>query len=127
MRAQGLEFSVIKSTREITASYTSGEIEVQLRIKIPSEYPMKSVEVECSKQLRIQERQLKKWILSIRKLLSSQNGDILGAVMMWKSNIDKEIAGAEDCLICYCVVQAVDRTLPRLVCKHCKNKYGTIG
>lgn len=96
---------------------------MELRIRIPNEYPLKSVEVEVSKQLKLSERQLRKWILSIRKILQIQNGDIITAVLLWKSNIDKEVEGVEDCCICYSVVHDSDQSLPKMPCKTCKNKF----
>ncbi|MBK8156747.1 MAG: hypothetical protein IPK55_12485 [Streptococcus sp.] len=37
--------------------------------------------------------------------------------------MDKEIEGISDCLICYCVVHYSDKSLPKLGCKNCKNKF----
>jgi len=84
---------------------------------------MKGVEASMTKQLKLSDEKVRKWVLSIKKLLSSQNGDIIGAVLLWKKNIEKEIDGAEDCYICYSVVHAVDNSLPKLSCKTCKNKF----
>ncbi|CDW71489.1 ring zn-finger-domain-containing protein [Stylonychia lemnae] len=118
-----LSFALYKSTKEITATYSKNEIQMNLRIKIPNEYPLKLVEVDVSKQIKISEKQMRKWILSIRKILQFQNGDIISAVLLWKNNIDKEIEGVEDCYICYCVVHEGDQSLPRMPCKTCKNKF----
>ena len=92
-------------------------------LKIPKEYPLKSVDVKFTKQLKIPEQQLKRWGLSIRKMISSQNSTFISAILLWKSNIEKEIEGVEDCLICYSVVHVVDKSLPKLACKNCKNKF----
>lgn len=40
-----------------------------LKIKIPADYPLKLVEVDVSKQLKLSEKQLRKWILAIRKII----------------------------------------------------------
>lgn len=40
-----------------------------LKIRIPPDYPLKLAEVEVSKQLKISEAQMRKWILAIRKTL----------------------------------------------------------
>ena len=123
LSTQNLSFVLFKSTKEILANYKQGEVEVQLRLKIPSEYPLKSVEVKCTKQLKIPENQLRRWMLSIRKTISSQNGDFISGILLWKSNIEKEIEGVEDCLICYSTVHVIDKSLPKLACKNCKNKF----
>ena len=64
-----LTFSLFKSTKEILANFTKGEIEMTLKIKIPADYPLKLVEVDVSRQLKISEKQLRKWILAIRKII----------------------------------------------------------
>lgn len=51
------------------ATYTAGEIEMQIKMKMPHDYPMKSVEVELGKQLKLPEKKLRKWVLSIKKML----------------------------------------------------------
>ena len=44
-------------------------------------------------------------------------------MLAWKSNIEREIEGIEDCYICYCVVHETDQSLPKMPCKTCKNKF----
>lgn len=123
LNAQNLTFTLFKSTQEILADYREGEVEVQLKLKIPNEYPLKSVDVKCTKQLKIPDNKLRRWMLSIKKTISSQNGDFISAILLWKSNIEKEIEGVEDCLICYCTVHVIDKSLPKLACKNCNNKF----
>ena len=122
-QGDGLSFSLFKSTKEIIARYTKGEISMQLKIHIPNDYPLKQVQVEVGEQMKITERQKNKWVLAIRNLLQVRNGDIISAVLLWKSNIDKEIDGIEECFICYCVLHPTDKSLPRMPCKNCKNKF----
>ena len=55
-QCQNLTFSVFRSTGEIYASYQKDEVEMQLKMKIPQDYPLKTVEVEVSKQLKLQEK-----------------------------------------------------------------------
>ncbi|TNV72666.1 hypothetical protein FGO68_gene17533 [Halteria grandinella] len=121
--ASELTFALFKSTKEILANFKKGEIEMTLKIKLPTDYPLKLVEVEVSKQLKISEKQLRKWILAIRKIIQFQNGDIISAVLAWKANIEREIEGVEDCYICYAVVHDTDQSLPKMPCKTCKNKF----
>jgi len=118
-----LSFSLFKSTKEIMAQYTKGEVAMQLKIQLPMDYPLKGVSVDVGQQIKISERQKNKWALAIRNLLQIRNGDIISAVLLWKSNIDKEIEGVEECFICYCVLHPTDKSLPRMPCKNCKNKF----
>ena len=45
------------------------EISVKIGLKIPTEYPLKSVVVELQDQLKLKSGQVRKWSLSIRNLI----------------------------------------------------------
>lgn len=51
-----LSFQLFKSTKEIITTFKRGEVELQLKIKIPADYPLKTVEVEVSKQIKLPEK-----------------------------------------------------------------------
>lgn len=119
-----LTFVLFKSTKEVIATYAkSTELSCQLKIKIPHDYPLKSVQVDIGEQLKLKQAQIRKWTLSIRNLLQSRNGDILSAILLWKNNIDKELMGIEECYICYSVMHATDKSVPSMKCKNCQNKF----
>ena len=42
-QGEGLTFALYKSTKEIEAQYTKGEVSMKLKIVIPQDYPLKSV------------------------------------------------------------------------------------
>jgi E3 ubiquitin-protein ligase listerin len=106
---------LFKSTKEIVATYTqSSELQCQLKIKIPLDYPLKSVQVDIGEQLKIKQQKIRNWTLSIRNLLHTRNGDIISAILLWKKNIDKEMEGVEECYICYSVMHASDKSLPTM-------------
>jgi E3 ubiquitin-protein ligase listerin len=52
-----------------------------------------------------------------------QDGTILEALQLWKKNLDKEFEGVEPCPICYSVIHMTNKSLPRLQCGVCRNKY----
>jgi E3 ubiquitin-protein ligase listerin len=115
---------LFKSTKEIVATYTqSSELQCQLKIKIPLDYPLKSVQVDIGEQLKIKQQKIRNWTLSIRNLLHTRNGDIISAILLWKKNIDKEMEGVEECYICYSVMHASDKSLPTMQCRSCSNKF----
>ena len=45
-QGEGLSFQLFRSTAEIKAMYTKGEVSMELKIQIPHDYPLKSVVVE---------------------------------------------------------------------------------
>lgn len=56
-------------------------------------------------------------------LLSTQDGSISDALMLWKNSLDKHFDGMEVCPICYSLFEASDKSLPKMQCSTCKNKF----
>lgn len=65
-----LTFVLFKSTKEVVATYNkTAEISCKLLLKIPADYPLKSVQVDIGEQLKLKQTQIRRWTLSIRNLL----------------------------------------------------------
>ena len=45
--------------------------------------------------MNIGDLKLKRWMLNIKKLLTTFNNSIVEGLMIWKNNIDKEFEGIE--------------------------------
>ncbi|RLO05817.1 hypothetical protein DYB28_000823 [Aphanomyces astaci] len=112
-----------KVSREITTTYLKDECTLEMVIRVPSSYPLRSVEVECTKRIGISEERWRRWVLQILKVTTSQDGSLLDAVMLWKSNVDKEFDGVEPCPICFSILNPKTMGLPNLQCRTCSNKY----
>ncbi|XP_021750254.1 E3 ubiquitin-protein ligase listerin-like [Chenopodium quinoa] len=115
--------SVSKSANEVIATYTKDETSMDLVIRLPASYPLRSVDVECTRSLGISEVKQRKWLLSMMAFVRNQNGALAEAIRIWKSNFDKEFEGVEECPICYSVIHTTNHSLPRLACKTCKHKF----
>ncbi|PKA66874.1 E3 ubiquitin-protein ligase listerin [Apostasia shenzhenica] len=115
--------SVNKSIFEIVATYKKEETGMDLVIRLPSCYPLRPVDVECTRSLGISEIKQRKWLLSLTAFIRNQNGAIAEAIRIWKSNFDKEFEGVEECPICYSIIHTTNHSLPRLACKTCKHKF----
>ena len=110
-------------TGEIIASYTKDEATVEIKIKLPKSYPLKNVEVECTSRLGVSEQRWRRWVLQIVQLLSTKDGSVVDAILLWKNNIARELSGVEPCPICYCVLHIKTLTVPILKCPTCNNKF----
>ena len=110
-------------SKEITATYMKEDCAMQVVIRIPSSYPLRTVEVECTKRVGVPSHRWNRWVLQILKVTNAQDGSLLDAVMLWKRNVDKEFYGVEACPICYCIVNSKTYSLPKLPCKTCSNVY----
>ncbi|KAF0698519.1 Aste57867_10886 [Aphanomyces stellatus] len=112
-----------KVSREITTTYLKDECTLEMVIRVPPSYPLRSVEVECTKRIGISEERWRRWVLQILKVTASQDGSLLDAVLLWKSNVDKEFDGVEPCPICFSILNPKTMGLPNLQCRTCSNKY----
>ncbi|KAG7395736.1 listerin E3 ubiquitin protein ligase 1 [Phytophthora boehmeriae] len=110
-------------SREITTTYVKDECTLEMVVRVPSSYPLRSVEVECTKRIGISEDRWRRWVLQIIRVTASRDGSLLDAVMLWKRNVDKEFEGVEPCPICYSILNPKNMGLPSLPCKTCSNKY----
>ncbi|KAK1632618.1 hypothetical protein QYE76_006933 [Lolium multiflorum] len=115
--------SVNRSAYEIIATYKKEETGIDLVIRLPSCYPLRHVDVECTRSLGISEVKCRKWLLSLTSFVRNQNGAIAEAIRTWKSNFDKEFEGIEECPICYSILHTSNHSLPRLACKTCRHKF----
>ena len=122
-RKEGLDVAIIRSTREIRAHYSQGEVEASLLLKIPKDYPLRSIEVKLENEVRVKEPTARKWLLQISKILNHENGAVLEAILRWKRNLAQAFEGVAECPICYYIVHPSTRALPRLPCRHCKNLF----
>ena len=84
------------------------------------------VQVTVRKTVAIQEKLLRRWLLSMSGLLRSQNCSLADALLVWKSNVDQEFAGVEPCMICYSVINPSNRSLPKMCCKTCGQTFHSL-
>ncbi|KAL8531325.1 hypothetical protein ACS0TY_008085 [Phlomoides rotata] len=115
--------SVSKSANEVVATYTKDETGMDLVIRLPPSYPLRPVDIDCTRSLGISEVKRRKWLMSLMSFVRNQNGALAEAIRIWKSNFDKEFEGVEECPICYSVIHTVNHSLPRLACRTCKHKF----
>lgn len=118
-----LSIKANRSSREVTAIYKKEEAGMDVVIRLPSCYPLRAVDVECTRKLGVSENRLRKWMLSMVAFVRNQNGAIAEAVHIWKRNIDREFEGVEECPICYSIIHTTNHGLPRLACKTCRHKF----
>ncbi|PON41842.1 Vacuolar protein sorting-associated protein [Parasponia andersonii] len=115
--------SISKSANEAVATYTKDETGMDLVIRLPASYPLRPVDVDCTRSLGISDVKKRKWLMSMMSFVRNQNGALAEAIGIWKRNFDKEFEGVEECPICYSVIHTANNSLPRLACKTCKHKF----
>ena len=108
---------------EVTAAFVHDDSKIEIKIKVPVQYPLKHVEVECLTRLGIPESKWKRWSFQVIHLLSGQDGTLIDGILLWKKNLDREFEGLEPCVICYSLLHAKTMALPTLACPTCGNKF----
>ncbi|XP_042478735.1 E3 ubiquitin-protein ligase listerin [Macadamia integrifolia] len=120
---ENFSISVNKTAFEVVATYKKEESGMDLVIRLPISYPLRPVDVDCTRSLGISESKKRKWLMSLTAFVRNQNGALAEAIRIWKSNFDKEFLGVEECPICYSIIHTSNHSLPRLACKTCKHKF----
>ncbi|KAH7423411.1 hypothetical protein KP509_12G054400 [Ceratopteris richardii] len=112
-----------QSLGEVVVLYKKEEAGMDMVVKMPKCYPLRAVDIDCTRRLGISETRLRKWMLSMAAFLRNQNGAVAEAIQIWRQNVDREFEGVEECPICYSILHTVNHSLPRLACKTCKHKF----
>ena len=68
--------SVNKSALEIIATYKKEESGMDLVIHLPGCYPLKPVDVDCTRSLGVSEVKQRKWLLSLTAFVCNQVSDV---------------------------------------------------
>lgn len=107
---------------EVYVVYTRDEFRAELTIKLPINYPLGSIQIDCGKRVGVTELEWRTWLLQLTKSLSHQNGPILDGIKMWRKNIDKRFEGVEECMICFSILLS-NNQLPKKKCQACTKMF----
>ncbi|KAI7889142.1 uncharacterized protein EV154DRAFT_515547 [Mucor mucedo] len=119
------EFTVktLRSASEVTATYRVDEQNMQIAIKLPSNFPLRQIDVEGVQKVGVNDKQWRGWMFAVAAVIGSQNGNIVDALTVFKRNVNLHFSGVEDCTICYSIISVQDRSIPTKQCRTCKNKF----
>ncbi|OBZ77520.1 E3 ubiquitin-protein ligase listerin [Grifola frondosa] len=118
-----LTIKVASAVNEITASYTVDENQLELTLKLPSDWPLHSIEIIDTKRVGVADERWRAWVLGVQQILSFKSGRIIDGLSFWKKNVASYFEGVAECAICYSVINVTDNSLPRKPCKTCKNRF----
>ena len=110
--------------RCIIAEYKdSNDIFLSMKANFPFDYPLQQLEFEWQEKCGFPNNKSTNQKLLLSGMVNSRNASISEAFCLWCINVSQHYQGIEECVICYCVVHPVKRTIPRIKCPTCKNKY----
>jgi len=88
------------NSTEIYLSYTVDEQALEIALKLPSDWPLRGVEVrEVRKLGGIPEQKWRAWLFGAQVLAG--RGEAVEAVGMFKKNVEGHFEGQVECAICY--------------------------
>ncbi|KAG0212201.1 hypothetical protein BGX33_003786 [Mortierella sp. NVP41] len=118
-----LQIKTSKATSEVTASFQIDEATMEIVIRLPTNFPLRQVEVEGLQRVGVKEARWRAWLLAVAGVIAAQNGSLIDALSLFRRNVGLHFDGVEDCTICYSIVSLQDRSLPNKTCKTCKHRF----
>lgn len=109
--------------REVRATYTFCDVTLEIGMRLPDEFPLRTVVVEARSSVGMSEARWRKTLLAMTTLLRVRDGTLAEAVELWRRNLDKTFEGTEECPICYSVLHISTASLPRKQCSTCKKLF----
>ncbi|KAK0191944.1 hypothetical protein F5146DRAFT_1102178 [Armillaria mellea] len=109
------KIKVAPNISEVVASYLVDEHQLEMKIKIPTDWPLHKIEVKDIKRVGVDEKHWRSWMLG--------NGRIVDGLGLFKKNVTLHFEGQVECAICYSIISVMDGTLPQRPCKTCKNRF----
>ena len=67
---ENMKVKVANAVNEITASYTVDEYELEIRLKLPSDWPLHTIEIKDAKRVGVNEDRWRAWILGVQQILT---------------------------------------------------------
>lgn len=138
---------VATGANEVRAVFVVDEQNMEIGIRIPSEFPLAGIEVRDTKKIGVSDAQWRAWLLAVQQVVTTQvrlsfpclsfslrrtkililrplqNGLIADALTLFKRNVALHFEGVEACAICYSVISVVDLSLPTKKCRTCNNRF----
>ncbi|KAM0675888.1 hypothetical protein GVAV_000664 [Gurleya vavrai] len=116
-KIDGINSTLNKTTNGflLKANYSFEETKFELKIEIDE----KKV-----KNTKFYTNLYQKDLLTIKTSnLLKKSRKFMEILSLWKVNVDFKIQGTKECLICYYIVDMVDKSFPDFKCRECKNGF----
>jgi hypothetical protein len=72
LSAENLTVKVASAVNEVTAAYNVDDHQLELTLKIPSDWPLQRVTVKDSKRIGVTESRWRGWLLGVQQIVWSQ-------------------------------------------------------
>ena len=72
LAAENLTIKVANSINEVTASYLVDEHQLEITLKMPSDWPLHTIEIKDLKKVGVLENRWRAWVLGVQQTIWSQ-------------------------------------------------------
>ncbi|KAJ9108838.1 hypothetical protein QFC21_000158 [Naganishia friedmannii] len=96
-----LTIKIVSGAPEVNAKYIIDEQPMEVSIRWPAEFPLKSVEVKDLGRVGVTENKWRGWIFNLQQMIMSRNGLIVEALKLFKNNVTLHFEGKTECSINY--------------------------
>ncbi|KAF8580184.1 hypothetical protein K439DRAFT_1357639 [Ramaria rubella] len=120
---ESFNVKVALAINEVTATFNVDDQQMEIAVKLPVGYPLKTVEVRPIRRVGVPEKVWRKWLFAVQQVVTSHNGRIVDGLALFKRTASLHFEGQVECAICYSILHVVDRSLPTKPCKTCKNRF----
>lgn len=69
---ESLTVKVANSVSEVTASYLVDEHQLEMTLKLPTDYPLHGIEIKDLKRVGVDDNKWRGWILGVQQIIGSQ-------------------------------------------------------
>lgn len=118
---ENMKVKVANAVNEITACYTIDEQELEVKLKLPSDWPLHPIEIREGGRVGVTEDRWRAWILGMQQILTFrvrhtkhssdigrylpssllQSGSITDGLVFFMKNVASHFEGQSECAICY--------------------------
>lgn len=110
---------VALAVNEVTASFTVDDQQMEIAIKLPTGYPLKTVDVRPIRRVGVPEKVWRRWLFAVQQVVTShvcvmantlstdtnvkqsKNGRIVDGLALFKKTATLHFEGKVECPICY--------------------------
>ncbi|KAF9025366.1 hypothetical protein BDZ89DRAFT_1016902 [Hymenopellis radicata] len=110
---------IVRDDTEVVAAYLVDEHALELRVRLPADWPLARLVVSGPKRVGVDEERWRRWVLGVQH----GAGRVVERLGVFKRNVQGHFEGQVECAICYSVIGVVDGTLPTRPCRTCRNGF----
>ena len=90
-------------SRSMMATYAVDDLEVEIMITLPSDWPLSPPKIEGIKSVGVNSSEWRLWLFQLEQALATGAGLVAG-LRRWSGYLQKKFDGLEECYICYSII-----------------------